>query len=276
MGRWAQGIMGLAGRPALLRGRSARFGQHARPLSEQMAELGLLGSAGALLGVLGWVLLAPLGPAQADGQTGLVVLDAPARADLFGQFDPFARNAGGSGAGANALPLTLLGTRSRADGVGGSAILAGADGVQHVVPVGQDAMPGVRLAEVSFDHVVLLRSGARVVLSLVPHDGQQNGEGMAADDAGKGGAPPPGATSPRFGLVNDGHDMALVLADDGGQATGLVSADRIVAIAGAKVTGPNDARRLETLLASGKAVAVTVRRDGRDLPLSLGSAGRAP
>ncbi|WP_179504225.1 MULTISPECIES: type II secretion system protein N [unclassified Sphingomonas] len=236
------------------------------PIAARLAEVALLGSAGALLAMLCWVVLAPLDSAVADDAGGAMVLDAPARAGLFAQFDPFARESGG-GSG-DAGPLRLLGTRSTPDGQGGSAILAGADGVQHVVAQGEEALPGVRLAQVAFDYVVLLRAGGRVTLSLAPQDGTAP---AAAPSAPQELAPQD--LGGRFALVTADGKPALWLTGGAGQSWGLLPDDRIVAIGGAPVRGQEDAARLDAAIAQGRALAVTVRRGGRDLPLSLGSQG---
>lgn len=268
------------------------------PDAARLAEVALLGSAGALLGMLGWVLLAPLGPVPGSGNAGPMVLDAPARASLFAQFDPFGRetpDGGTGGANGGAVPLTLLGTRSTPDGLGGSAIVAGADGVQQVVMQGQDALPGMRLAQVAFDHVVLLRAGARITLWL---------GGAEPPDAPPGaspGAPPAASAAPAAPASFDGGhgahgeqggpgaaraaataSLPVAVADDGtalvpvgaaAQAWGLLPQDRIVAIAGSPVRGAGDANRLMAQLAGGQPVAVTVRRGGRNLALSLAPGG---
>jgi hypothetical protein len=85
----------------------ARAGHHgigrlagmARPRRRRGAGRGGLASAGGLLVMLGWVLLVPLGPPPTADGGGPVVLDAPTRAGLFAQFDPFARDGAAAGAG---------------------------------------------------------------------------------------------------------------------------------------------------------------------------------
>ncbi|WP_062786135.1 type II secretion system protein N [Novosphingobium capsulatum] len=277
MGKQAQGMAGsasLAGQ-ALWRWpdwrwrmASPRFGRP--PLVALLAEVALLGSVAALLAMLGWVLLAPLRPATAGDNAGLVVLDAPARAALFAQFDPFARDVpdggdgGGGGAAGAALPFTLLGTRSTVDGQGGGAILVGADGVQRAVPQGADIAPGVRLVQVAFDHVVLQRAGGTLVLRLAAQDGRP------ADSTG--GKPP----APRFRVADAAHGAPGLVASGAvgeAQSLGLLPGDRIVALRGKPVRDARDARQIEAMLAAGQAVAVTVRRAGHDLALSLGPAG---
>jgi general secretion pathway protein C len=60
----------------------------------------------------------------------------------------------------SSLDLVLLGTRVDAASGRGSAILATPDGQQKSVGVGEEIMPGVRLAAVEFESVTLDRGGA--------------------------------------------------------------------------------------------------------------------
>lgn len=242
-------------------------------------ETMLLGCAGALLGILGWVLLAPVGNGSGGGagESGPLVLDAPARAALFGQFDPFARDGGG---GAGPLPLTLLGTRSGPGGEGGSAIVAGPDGVQKVVLQGEEALPGLRLVRVDFDTITLSRAGGRVTLAMKADEPEgdaanDNDPADAGDKTSSEKAPsqPIGAPVPsglHFEAVGQGGRV-VGLAQQGGAAFGLLAGDTIVAIEGRAVSGAQDGTRLAEALRAGRALGVTVRRGGRELPLSLGA-----
>lgn len=252
-------------------------------------ETMLLGCAGALLGILGWVLLAPVGNGAGAraGESGPLVLDAPARAALFGQFDPFARDGGG---GAGPLPLTLLGTRSGPGGEGGSAIVAGPDGVQKVVLQGEEALPGLRLVRVDFDTITLSRAGGRVTLAMKADE--SGGDAANDNDPADAGDQTPSAKAPsdktpsekapsqpiaapvpsglHFEAVGQGGRV-VGLAQQGGAAFGLLAGDTIVAIEGRAVSGAQDGIRLAEALRAGRALGVTVRRGGRDLPLSLGA-----
>lgn len=274
--RWAGGREGgrTDGLPGELAG--ALAGQNLR-----WVETMLLGCAGALLGILGWVLLAPVGNGAGEGvgagESGPLVLDAPARAALFGQFDPFARD--GSG-GAGPLPLTLLGTRSGPGGEGGSAIVAGPDGVQKVVLQGEEALPGLRLVRVDFDTITLSRAGGRVTLAMKADE--SGGDAANDNDPADAGDKTPSEKAPsqpigtpvssglHFEAVGQGGRV-VGLAQQGGAAFGLLAGDTIVAIEGRAVSGAQDGIRLAEALRAGRALGVTVRRGGRDLPLSLGA-----
>lgn len=115
-----------------------------------------------------WALTVPVGP-LGDWRAGIAQSIAPAeRKALFAAFDPFFRSSGDtSGAGAvTTIDLTLFGVNLNEASGGGSAILAGADGVQSSFAVGDEVMPGVKLAGVAFDHVLLDRGGARESLFI--------------------------------------------------------------------------------------------------------------
>ena len=68
---------------------------------------------------------------------------------------------------------TLFGIRANESSGGGSAIIAGEDGVQNSYAVGEEVAPGVILDSVAFDHVILSRGGVKESLYLdqsVPAD----------------------------------------------------------------------------------------------------------
>lgn len=111
-----------------------------------------------------WIIAAPVALVSAP------VAGAPRTADLgvLAQFDAFgvsggisARAAGGAGDDG----FRLFGVRSGGAG-GGSAIIAGPDGVQKSYAIGETISSGVILATVAADHVELSRGGARSTLSF--------------------------------------------------------------------------------------------------------------
>lgn len=115
-----------------------------------------------------WTLLVPTGP-LGDWRTGTAQIPTAGEArTLFASLDPFFRNAAGGAASGNvtALDLTLFGVNMNEASGGGSAIIAGADGVQTSYAIGDEVLPGVTLAGVAFDHIVLDRGGARESLFL--------------------------------------------------------------------------------------------------------------
>lgn len=139
-----------------------------------------------------WVVGTPVGP---YGDWRGVPLDVPPLAErqaLFTGFDPFFRGAEAVAAApqiVTASNLTLFGiTLNQATG-GGSAIIAGADGVQNSYVVGQDVEPGAKLVGVAFDQVFIDRGGAREVLYI------DQDRAKAAADASQAANAQPAATS---------------------------------------------------------------------------------
>lgn len=127
-----------------------------------LLALGLL--AASQLAQLGWAIFAPLGPAPGWSRAA----GEPPAVDgaVLRRFDPFYRVTSASQAGALAtLGFTLHGISTGGAGPA-SAILSGTDGAQASYVVGAQVMPGVRLAGVAFDHVVLERAGVQEILAL--------------------------------------------------------------------------------------------------------------
>lgn len=83
---------------------------------------------------------------------------------MLARFDAFGA-AGGATGGSAIEGFRLFGVRSGGPG-GGSAIIAGSDGVQKSYAVGETIVDGVTLASVAADHVELSRGGARATLSF--------------------------------------------------------------------------------------------------------------
>lgn len=113
---------------------------------------------------LGWLALSPIAPGG-DSAATVTAATVPAPPPSLPTIDVFFRNAtvGSSGTG-EALGYRLFGVRSVA-GDGGSAIL-GKDGEQASYAVGREVAPGIKLASIGKEHVVLTANGARHRLDL--------------------------------------------------------------------------------------------------------------
>lgn len=150
-----------------------RFDQRARGLLNRLpqryaytgAELLLLTLLALQLARLSWAVLTPVEP-LGDWRPSAAVAAAPTEAPELRDFDAFFRTSADTGPVAvTALNLTLLGTRVDQVSGRGSAIVD-ANGVQASFLVGEEVMPGVRLAAVDFDNVTIERGGAREKLYL--------------------------------------------------------------------------------------------------------------
>lgn len=171
-----------------------------------------------------WTVAMPTGP-LGEWRTGTAQLLGPAESrTLFASLDPFFRTVtsdAGSGA-VTALDLTLFGVNLNEASGGGSAIIAGADGVQSSFAVGDEVLPGVTLAGVAFDHVILDRGGSRESLFL-----DQSAPATPADPVAE---PTPAAAEPATAAAASGSEISpqalqagigFAPRSEGGKVTGL-------------------------------------------------------
>ncbi|BCA58383.1 type II secretion system protein N [Sphingomonas sp. HMP6] len=246
-----------------------------------------------------WAVLTPVGPVGVWRPEQGNIAAAP-QAILRG-FDPFFLISGGDAAGPSVvttLQLTLFGTRLDEAQGGGSAIIAGPDGVQQSIGVGQEIMPGVRLKAVAFDHVTIDRGGASEDLFLVQPDQAPaaapvpNGPPLIG---GNGAAPPVGPPAPggngangvSFGQIksdigfipriDQGRVNGMTVRSQGGgaafRAAGLRDGDVVTQIGGRPVSGQADIERIGAQYAKGGTLSITVERGGATLPLAITIAG---
>lgn len=256
-----------------------------------VAELTLM----AVLAVQGarllWVIVTPVSPLGAWRPAAPILAGSPA--EILSGFDPFFRLQGQQGAPAAVtnLQLTLFGTRIDEASGRGSAILAGPDGVQRSVSVGEDIQPGVTLKSVAFDHITIDRGGATEDLYLDQSDAPPATAGASAPGtapvaaqpaAGQGGIP----------IAQLRTDIGFIPRLDGGRISGLVvrpmgsgaafraaglrEGDIVTALGGRPVTGPGDIDRLAIDFAQGGSLSITVERGDQTLPLSLQIAAPRP
>ncbi|MDF0489527.1 type II secretion system protein N [Sphingomonas sp. H39-1-10] len=251
------------------------------------AELALIAVLAVQCARLAWAVVTPVAPLGDWRPAGVSVPGAPG--DVLRGFDPFFRLSGSDAqpATVTSLQLTLFGTRIDGAMGGGSAIIAGPDGVQKSIAVGQELAPGATLKAVAFDHVTIDRGGAVEDLFLAQGDA--------------GAAPPPAPPPPSASLLAPGAPAAgLTLSQlraetgiiprvDGGRVSGLVvrpqggatafrqaglrDGDVVTAINGRPVGGAGDLERLGGQFAGGGTLSVTVERGEQTLPLAITIAG---
>ena len=243
-----------------------------------------------LAALLLWTIVTPVSPLGAWRPAEVRVMSPAARATLFAGFDPFNRTnaptAVVGGETVTSLALTLFGVRVNAATGGGSAIIAGADGIQQVVKVGAEVMPGVLLAEVHFDHVGLSHNGSNELLYLDQSKPAPSAATvLAASPAGPvgvtgnpAGGSPLTVQSLRSGInfqpqAQEGRVTGLqVSAEADGaafRAAGFQPGDVIVGVGGKPITNTGDGVALLNSLKPGGSVAVTVQRGGQELPLAI-------
>jgi general secretion pathway protein C len=116
--------------------------------------------AGLLMARIIWLAVMP------TGGLGVLPAVAPASAVELAGIDPFFPQAAAPADAVSGLDLVLVGTRVDAASARGSAIIGTPDGQQLSVAVGDDIIPGVRLAGVAFESVTLDRGGTRETLYI--------------------------------------------------------------------------------------------------------------
>ena len=245
------------------------------------AELALMAVLAGQVARLIWALVTPVSP-LGEWRPAPIVTPASPVETLTG-FDPFFRLTGPIAAGpavVTSLQLTLFGTRIDDATGGGSAILAGPDGVQRSVSVGEEVAPGVRLAAVAFDHVTLDRGGAREDLFLdqstttLPVQPGTPASSTAVAPAGSGVSVPQLRQDIGFiPRIDGGRISGLVVRSQGTGAAfrqiGLRDGDVIISVGGRPVSGADDLDRLARDYPRGGNVPLTVERGGQPVPLSI-------
>lgn len=256
-----------------------------------LGELVLLAILAIQCARLFWAIVTPVGP-LGDWRVAQPGVGGSPVAILRG-FDPFFRVSGAQGAttAVTSLQLTLFGTRiDDATGLS-SAIIAGPDGVQNSIGLGEEIVPGVRLKAVAFDHVTIDRGGRAEELYI---DQSAAPPPAAAAPA----APPPGGAPPVAPVVGSAGeanlpgvnasqlktDIGFTPRIDGGRISGLVvrsqgsgvafrtlglkDGDVVTAAGGRAIAGPADIDRVFSGLTPGSSVSFTVERGGQTLSLT--------
>lgn len=224
-----------------------------------------------------WVVVTPVGPLGNWRSAQVNTVPPAARAALFLGFDPFFRNdATATTSNVTSLSLTLFGIRANESSGGGSAIIAGEDGVQNSFGVGEEVAPGVILDSVAFDHVILSRGGVKESLYL---DQSVPAETVNPTPAASLSAPT-GDVALNAGTIQKA--IAFAPRNEGGRVTGLVlqprddgtimrlagfqAGDIVVAINGRPVSSAAD---IASQLRPGARLSVEIERGGSKLPIAL-------
>ncbi|MDM7956890.1 type II secretion system protein N [Blastomonas sp.] len=278
---------------SLSRFRSARFEGRGGSVA-RFLPVGLYGWLRALLVLalviqlarLIWTIVTPISP-LGDWQARTAnVMSAPSRAALFASFDGFDRAAatGDASAAVTSLDLTLYGLRMNEASGGGSAIIAGSDGVQRSYSVGEEVASGVKLVEVLFDHVVLERGGSRESLFIdqsVP--AETVGDTAAAPVSGAPQLPVAQAGPLTSDAITAGigfaprsengrvSGFAVTPKADGAvfAQAGFKPGDIVVEINGRKVSSAQDGAALAGQLRPGARISLLVERGTETLPIAL-------
>ncbi len=257
-----------------------------------LLEIALLALIALQCARLIWTAVTPVGPlGDWRGSSG----DRPAAASAaLVDFDPFFRLSGTGGpVTVTSLNLKLFGIRQDQASGQGSAIIAGSDGQQRSIAVGEEIEPGVTLKAVGFDSVTIARGGADEQLFM---DQSQAPATMAAPAAPTPAAPTPPVEQPTTAVEPgsrpvppsklypnevsmaprmNGTQLTGVTVrpqgnDEGFRALGLAPGDVVVSVNGRRIKSMEQARGMATQLASAR-VTLQVERGGQVVTLRPGS-----
>lgn len=225
-----------------------------------------------------WVVLTPVGSFGPWEGRQAQFPSATARQALFSSFDPFYRSGSPQQGGGvvTSLALTVYGIRLN-EGTGlGSAIVAGPDGVQNSIAVGEEIMPGVVLKAVAFDHITIDRGGSEEQVFL----DQSQTVPMAAP--GSAAAPAViGRDNPTVESIR--NDVGITPRMQNGRVTGLIVTSRghgfqdagffpgdvIRRIDGQPVSSTGDLQALQGKLMPGAHISLTVERGASEASIAL-------
>jgi len=221
-----------------------------------------------------WVAATPVGPFGEWRPAPPRLLSPEAQTAVIAAVDPFFRPGAMQSSAASSAPsvgLQLFGTRVSQSGLPGSAILGASDGEQKSFAVGEEVAPGVTLSAVFFDHVILSRGSSTQTLYMA---GAETG---ASDSGGaSGGSAAANVVGNAFQLKprNQGGRVTGVLVTPGSSpqlfaASGFRDGDVIVAVNGAQITSMIDVQQLQSSIAPGARLLLTVERGADKVPIAL-------
>lgn len=234
-----------------------------------------------------WSIATPAGPLGNWMPAAANPLAPQVQAAVLASVDPFYRSSATGAPSAAEVEVTLHGIRGDGGLGGGSAIIGLPDGTQQTIMVGEEVSPGVRLAAVYFDHVLLDLGGEKQ--QRLAFEGAEVATAAAAASASSGSAAPDptvaGALTAaairqavNFAPRNrDGQINGIVIspgADAAGfESAGFRSGDVVVAVNGARITSATDVAQLQSSIAPGARLVLTVERGAEAVPIALNIAG---
>ncbi len=239
-----------------------------------------------------WTALTPVGP-LGDWQSTSSSRGGTS-ADVLAGFDPFFRLSGAAGpVTVTSLNLKLFGIRQDQASGRGSAIIAGSDGQQRSIAVGEEIEPGVTLKTVEFDSVTISRGGADEQLFM---DQSEAPATVTPPATVPPAAPTPPVVNPTSAIEPGSrpvppstlypNEVSMAPRMNGSQLTGvtvhpkgneagfralgLAPGDVVIAVNGRRINSAEQARGMAAQLASAGAT-MQVERDGRVVSLRPGS-----
>jgi general secretion pathway protein C len=239
-----------------------------RPTTLSVVEWLLLALIAVQAARLVWVLVTPVGPVGDWRPAGASAVAS--NSAVTTNFDPFFRlSAGGGPSVVTSLNLKLHGVREdRATGRG-SAIIALPDGSQRSFGVGEEIIPGVRLAQVGFDSVTIDRGGVPEQIFLDQSEPTQPAQ-PGAVGAPRTVAPAPPIVQPQTVpsmIVAPPVPRPPVIVPVSPPIPGLAPGDVVVSVNGRPAGSPEQA--LAAIRGARGPVNIIVNRGGRAVPIQV-------
>lgn len=240
-----------------------------------------------------FAILTPSSPVGAWRPRAAIDMPAEAKREMFARMDPFYRTAPAAEAAPAAvtgLQLQLFGIRVNEAAGTGSAIIAGSDGIQNSIGVGEEIQPGVRLVGVHFDYVEIEQNGKKELLYLDQSQAPgaaASGQALTSSPAGPrvntaaASAAPAAPISPnslRAGIAftprTEGSRVTGIRVGeqaDGAafRAAGFRNGDVIRAVNGRPITSASDVANLASQLQPGARLSLDVERGAGTVPIAI-------
>jgi general secretion pathway protein C len=226
------------------------------------------------------VLITPVGPYGDWRPAPPRLLSPEAQAAILAAVDPFFRPGAMQEAAADtgaSTDLTLFGVRGGAGAIPGSAIIGPSDTEQKSYMVGEEVAPGIILSEVHFDHVVLKSGNSSITLYM---EGAEPIPGETEVPAGTAAAAEAAVAAFDFKPRTRGGKVTGILIAPGANpalfnASGFRQGDVVVAVNGARIGSMIDVQQLQSSIAPGARLVLTVERGGKTVPIALNVPGNS-
>lgn len=245
-----------------------------------VAKAALLAVVAVQAARLLWAIVTPVGPYN-DWRPALPqALPAQVQSTLLASVDPFFRSNVAASGQAVAVDLQLFGIRGGLGTVPAAAILGTADGEQKSYLVGEEVAPGIRLTAVHFDHVVVSRGPAQQSIFMQGAESDAATAAVATNSGNAAASAAAPAAGQAFSMTprTQGSRVTGIQIAPGSNAALFASAgfrqgDVVVAVNGARITSMIDVQQLQSSIAPGARLMLTVERGAQAVPIALNVPG---
>ncbi len=236
-----------------------------------------------------WAIAAPVGPLGEWMPASARALPPQVQMAILAAVDPFVRGGALAGAApvAAELNVKLYGVRGDGGLGGGAAIIGLPDGTQQSFVVGEEVSPGVVLAGVHFDYVMLDRGGQQQQKLFLEGTEPSVAVVQTSTSPAQATAPAVSSAGPSAEIVRQAVTFAP--RNRGGKVNGVVispgsnpalfasagfrTGDVVIAVNGAKIASAIDVAQLQSSIVPGARLMLTIERGSETVPVALNIAG---